>query len=129
MTLRAPVQDIAFTMRHGGGARPPDRRRVSRPSSRPSVAETILAGGGPLRQRAVAPLNARRRPRRRRAVRTARVTTPPGWQEAYRAGRRPAGTASPRPRNTAARGCRSLLHSACVEMWNAACLAFGSARC
>ena len=80
---RAPVSEIAFTLKHvaglgepsaaGDGFRPnrgPRRRRARR--------------SGPLRLRAAGAPQPRRRPRRRAARGRRRHAPPPGWREVYR---------------------------------------------
>jgi alkylation response protein AidB-like acyl-CoA dehydrogenase len=50
---------------------------------------------------------------------------PPGWKEAYRPGRRAAGTGSRAPKQWGGQGLPHALNAACIEMWNSASMAFG----
>ena len=79
MTYRAPVAEIAFTMRHVAGLDRPIAEGLHGDLSLDLV-EAILDEAGKLRQRRARAAQPRRRPRRHCRSRTARSTMPPRLQ-------------------------------------------------
>ena len=81
MTYRAPVADIAFTLKHGAGPRAAlgAGRRTHRRRCRRGA-----GGGRPVRDRRAGAAQRGRRQATARRSRTAPITMPPGWKEAYR---------------------------------------------
>jgi acyl-CoA dehydrogenase len=123
MTYRAPVAEIAFTMRHVAGL---DRAIADGlyGDLTPDLAEAILAEAGRFASDAIAPLN-RVGDRHGTPLRDGAITMPPGWKEVYRAWVEAGWNALPGPVEHGGQGLPVLLNSGCVEMWNAASLAFG----
>jgi acyl-CoA dehydrogenase len=123
MTYRAPVSDIAFTMRHVAGL---DRAVADglHPELGADLAAAILEEAGRFANDVVAPLN-REGDRLGATLKDGVVTTAPGWKEAYRAWTEAGWNALPGPVEFGGQGLPTLLNSACVEMWNAASMAFG----
>ena len=123
MTYRAPVAEIAFTMRHVAGL---DRAIAEglQPNLTADLAETILREAGRFATDRIAPLN-RIGDRHGTPFRDGAVTMPPGWKETYRAWTEAGWNALPGPVDHGGQGLPVLLNSGCVEMWNSASLAFG----
>ncbi|MCB8820281.1 acyl-CoA dehydrogenase [Microvirga rosea] len=123
MAYRAPVSDIAFTMRHVAGF---DRAVEEGLYGDLSVdlAETILEEAGRFAADVIAPLN-RGGDKHGATLKDGAVTTAPGWKEAYRAWTEAGWNALPGPADFGGQGLPTLLNSACVEMWNSASMAFG----
>ncbi|MGO4574013.1 acyl-CoA dehydrogenase [Microvirga sp. 2TAF3] len=123
MAYRAPVSDIAFTLRHVAGF---DRALEDGLYGDLSVdlAETILAEAGRFAGEVIAPLN-REGDKHGVTLKDGEVTTAPGWKEAYRAWTEAGWNALPGPMDFGGQGLPTLLNSACVEMWNSASMAFG----
>ncbi len=123
MTYRAPVAEIAFTMRHVAGL---DRAIAEglEPDLTADLAETILQEAGRFATDRIAPLN-RIGDRHGTPFRDGAVTMPPGWRETYRAWTEAGWNALPGPVDHGGQGLPVLLNSGCVEMWNSASLAFG----
>jgi acyl-CoA dehydrogenase len=123
MTYRAPVAEIAFTMRHVAGL---DRAIAEglEPDLTADLAETILQEAGRFATDRIAPLN-RIGDRHGTPFRDGAVTMPPGWRETYRAWTEAGWNALPGPVDHGGQGLPVLLNSGCIEMWNSASLAFG----
>ncbi|HEX2134283.1 MAG TPA: acyl-CoA dehydrogenase [Microvirga sp.] len=123
MTYRAPVAEIAFTMRHVAGL---DRAIAEglHEDLTPDLVETILAEAGRFANDVIAPLN-RVGDGHGTPFTDGAVTMPPGWKEAYAAWTQAGWNALPGPAEHGGQGLPVLLNSGCLEMWNAASLAFG----
>jgi butyryl-CoA dehydrogenase len=123
MTYRAPVSDIAFTMRHVAGLDRAIADGVYGDLSADLVG-TILEEAGRFANDVIAPLN-REGDRHGATLKDGVVTSAPGWKEAYRAWTEAGWNALPGPADYGGQGLPTLLNSACVEMWNSASMAFG----
>jgi butyryl-CoA dehydrogenase len=123
MTYRAPVADMAFTMRHAAGL---DRAIAEGLYGDLSLdlVTTILEEGGKFAGDVIAPLN-RVGDRHGTPFKDGAVTTPPGWKEAYRAWWQGGWNAVGGPPEYGGQGLPVLLNAGCIEMWNAASMAFG----
>src|SRR5690242_11680513 len=117
MTYRAPVADMAFTMRHAAGL---DRAIADGLYGDLSadLVDTILEEAGNFANEVIAPLN-RVGDQQGATLRDGVVTTSPGWKEAYRAWTEAGWNALPGPVDFGGQGLPILLNSACIEMWNA----------
>ncbi|MDP4024406.1 acyl-CoA dehydrogenase [Methylobacterium sp. NEAU 140] len=114
MSYRAPVPEMLFTLRHVAGLEAVD----------PEDAAAILTEAARIADGVIAPLN-RVGDRHGTPFSEGRVTTPPGWRDAY--GTFTAGgwnglSADP---DHGGQGLPKLVEAACTEMWNGANLAFG----
>jgi acyl-CoA dehydrogenase len=122
MTYRAPVAEIAFTMRHVAGL---DRAigEGLHGDLTPDLVDTILEEAGRFATDRIAPLNrvGDTHPAR---LQNGAVTMPPGWKETYTAWREAGWNALAAPEEFGGQGLPTLLNMGCVEMWNAACLSF-----
>jgi butyryl-CoA dehydrogenase len=123
MSYRAPVSDIAFTMRHVAGL---DRAIGEGLHGDLSVdlVQTILEEAARFADDAIAPLN-KVGDSFGTPFENGAVKTPPGWRETYRSWSEAGWNALPGPTEYGGQGLPILLNSGCVEMWNAAALAFG----
>ncbi|MBN8937142.1 MAG: acyl-CoA dehydrogenase [Rhizobiales bacterium] len=126
MTYRAPVADIAFTLRHGGGlgtglgtGLAPAQGGLG-----PEDIDAVLQEAGRLANDVIAPLNAVG-DRTGAVFKDGIVTTPPGWKEAYRAWTAGGWNAVSLPPEWGGQGLPHALNAACIEMWNSAAMAFG----
>lgn len=114
MSYRPPVAEMLFTLRHVAGLGGVD----------PEDAQAILSEAGRIAADVLAPLN-RVGDRHGTPFAEGRVTTPPGWREAYAtftAGGWNGLSADP---DHGGQGLPKALEAACTEMWNGANLAFG----
>src|SRR5688572_22390381 len=122
MTYRAPVAEIAFTMRHVAGL---DRAIAEglHGDLTPDLAQTILEEAGRFATDVIAPLN-RLGDRHGTPFQNGAVAMPPGWKDVYRDWTEAGWNALAGPAEYGGQGLPVLLNSGCVEMWNGACLAF-----
>ncbi|MFH6785973.1 acyl-CoA dehydrogenase [Methylobacterium sp. MA0201] len=123
MTYRAPVAEMAFTLRHVAGL---DRAIAEgmHGDLSDNLVDTILDEAGRFANDVVAPLNAVG-DRAGTPLKDGVVTMPPGYREAYRAWTEGGWNALPGPVEYGGQGLPILLNAACIEMWNSAAMAFG----
>ncbi|KQT61443.1 acyl-CoA dehydrogenase [Methylobacterium sp. Leaf456] len=126
MTYRAPVQEMAFALRHVAGLDAVLAKTVIEGGAEiaPEDAVAILEEAGRFANNVLAPLN-RAGDRHGTLFSDGAVTTPPGWREAYRAfvaGGWNGVRAAP---EQGGQGLPHLIAAACTELWNGANLAFG----
>ena len=122
MSYRAPVADMAFTMRHVAGF---DRAAAEGLYGDLTAddAATVLEEAARFAGEVIAPLN-RVGDAHGARLEAGEVTTPPGFREAYRAWTAAGWNALAGPEAHGGQGLPLLLNAACVEMWNAASMAF-----
>src|SRR5215813_10128098 len=123
MSYRAPVGDIAFTLKHAAGLKNALAEGIYGDLDEETV-DSVLAEAGRYASDVIAPLNSVG-DKFGTPFKDGTVTTPPGWKEAYTdwAAAGWNGRAAP-----ADWGCQELPHAlnaACIEMWNAASMSFG----
>jgi 3-(methylsulfanyl)propanoyl-CoA dehydrogenase len=127
MTYRAPVAEIAFTVKQVAGLAP---ARADGPTGATynelgdDLIDAILGEAGRFATDIIAPLNAVG-DRHGTPFRDGTVTTPPGWKEAYRAWAEAGWNGLASPAEWGGQGLPQILNAACVEMWNSASMAFG----
>ncbi|WP_298953622.1 acyl-CoA dehydrogenase [uncultured Methylobacterium sp.] len=123
MTYRAPVAEMAFTLRHVAGL---DRAIAEglHGDLTPDLVDTILEEAGRFANDVVAPLN-RVGDTHGTPLRDGAITMPPGFREAYHAWVEGGWNALPGPVEYGGQGLPAALNAACVEMWNAASMSFG----
>jgi acyl-CoA dehydrogenase len=123
MTYRAPVAEIAFTLKHTAGF-----GRALAAGAHPELSEdlvdAVLAEAGKFATDVIAPLNAVG-DRHGSVLKDGRVTTPPGWKEAYAAWTAGGWNGLAGPAEWGGQGLPHAVNAACIEMWNSAALAFG----
>jgi butyryl-CoA dehydrogenase len=123
MTYRAPVADIAFTMRHVAGLDRAIAEGVYADLS-PDLVDSILEEAGRFANDVIAPLN---RPGDAHGTpfKDGAITMPPGFKEAYRAWTEAGWNSLTGATEHGGQGLPTLLNAGCIEMWNSACMAFG----
>ncbi len=119
MTYRAPVADIAFTLKHGAGAALANQSDLSEQDI-----DAVLAEAGRFATDVLAPLNAVG-DRHGTPFKDGAITMPPGWKHAYRAWFEGGWNAVSAPAEWRGQALPHALNAACIEMWNSASMAFG----
>jgi alkylation response protein AidB-like acyl-CoA dehydrogenase len=121
MTYRAPVADIAFALKHGAG-------RGGALALGGELGEddvnAVLEEAGRFASDVIAPLNAVG-DRHGTPFKDGKVTTPPGWKDAYSAWSAAGWNAVSAPSEFGGQALPHALNAACIEMWNSASMAFG----
>ena len=124
MTYRAPVADIAFTLKHSAGFGAALAEGLYADLDEDLV-NSVLAEAGRFATEVIAPLN-RVGDRQGSRIEDGVVTTPDGWKEAYRDWSAAGWNAdSSGPTDWGGQGLPHAINSACIEMWNSAAMAFG----
>ncbi|AWN44299.1 acyl-CoA dehydrogenase [Methylobacterium durans] len=122
MSYRAPVAELAFTLRHVAGL-----EAALAGSGQGDLtledAQAVLEEAGRLAGAVLAPLN-RVGDRHGTPLNDGGITTPPGWREAYRTFVEGGWNGLSAPESHGGQGLPHLLNAACTEMWNGANLAF-----
>ncbi|MET0194132.1 MAG: acyl-CoA dehydrogenase family protein, partial [Hyphomicrobiaceae bacterium] len=123
MTYRAPVDDIAFALRHAAGLGPALAEGLYGDLS-DDVIQAVLEEAGKFATDVLAPLN----PigdRYGTPFKDGIVTTAPGWKEAYRAWAQAGWNGLAAPAQWGGQELPQAVNAACIEMWNSAAMAFG----
>jgi alkylation response protein AidB-like acyl-CoA dehydrogenase len=121
MTYRAPVADIAFTLKHGAGLA---HTLAQGGELAADDVDAILEEAGKFATDVIGPLNAVG-DKFGTPFKDGAVTTPPGWKEAYRGWSAAGWNAVSAPSQWGGQGLPHALNAACIEMWNGASMAFG----
>ncbi|MCX2723703.1 acyl-CoA dehydrogenase [Roseibium salinum] len=119
---RAPVDEIAFTLKHVCGL-DDLQKSASHQDLADDLVDAILSEAGRFAAEEIAPLNAVA-DQHGTPLADGKVTTPPGWRELYRAwieGGWNGLTASP---EAGGQGLPMMLSAAALEMWNSGSMAF-----
>jgi acyl-CoA dehydrogenase len=120
---RAPVDEIAFTLKHVAGLKPALDSGLFGDLSEDLV-DAILAEAGRFATEEVAPLY-KIGDEHGAVLKDAAVTTPPGWKELYRRWIDGGWNALSGPVDHGGQGLPMMLGTAALEMWNAGAMAFG----
>ena len=120
---RAPVDEIAFTLKHVAGLKPALDSGLFGDLSEDLV-DAILAEAGRFATEEVAPLY-KIGDEHGAVLKDAVVTTPPGWKELYRRWIDGGWNALSGPVDHGGQGLPVMLGIAALEMWNAGAMAFG----
>ena len=120
---RAPVDEIAFTLKHVAGLKPALDTGLFGDLSEDLV-DAILAEAGRFATDEVAPLY-KIGDEHGAVLKDAAVTTPPGWKELYRRWIDGGWNALSGPVDHGGQGLPLMLGTAALEMWNAGAMAFG----
>ncbi|RAZ92774.1 acyl-CoA dehydrogenase [Mesorhizobium hawassense] len=120
---RAPVEDIAFTLKHVAGLKPALDAGTFGDLGEDLV-DAILAEAGRFASEEVAPLH-KIGDEHGAVLKDASVTTPPGWKELYRRWIEGGWNALSGPEEFGGQGLPTMLGVAALEMWNSAAMAFG----
>ena len=123
MTYRAPVADIAFTLKHSAGLRSALDDGLYGDLTE-DVVDAVLEEAGKFASTVIAPLNTVG-DKHGTPLRDGAVTMPPGWKQAYTAWAQGGWNGLAGPADWGGQGLPHALNSACIEMWNSASMAFG----
>jgi alkylation response protein AidB-like acyl-CoA dehydrogenase len=123
MTYRAPVADIAFTLKHSAGLTHAIDEGLYGDLTE-DVVDAVLEEAGKFASDVIAPLNVVG-DRHGTPLKDGRITMPPGWKEAYTAWWQAGWNGLAGPADWGGQGLPHALNSACIEMWNSASMAFG----
>jgi acyl-CoA dehydrogenase len=123
MTYRAPVADIAFTLKYVANL----KRALEEGwygDLTEELVDAVLEEAGKFATDVIAPLN-RVGDTHGASFRSGSVAMPPGWKQAYRAWAAAGWNGLASPVEWGGQGLPHALNAACIEMWNAASMAFG----
>jgi alkylation response protein AidB-like acyl-CoA dehydrogenase len=123
MTYRAPVADIAFTLKHSAGLKRALEEGLYGDLTE-DVVDAVLEEAGKFASDIIAPLNAVG-DRYGTPLKDGAVTMPPGWKEAYTAWAQAGWNGLAGSADWGGQGLPHALNAACIEMWNSASMAFG----
>jgi acyl-CoA dehydrogenase len=123
MTYRAPVADIAFTLKHAGGLKRALAEGLYGDLTEDLV-DAVIEEAGKFATDVIAPLN-RVGDAHGTPFKDGAVTMPPGWKEAYTAWAAAGWNGLASPVDAGGQGLPHALNAACIEMWNQASMAFG----
>jgi 3-(methylsulfanyl)propanoyl-CoA dehydrogenase len=123
MTYRAPVADIAFTLKHSSGFGAALAEGLYGDLDEDLV-NSVLEEAGRFATEVIAPLN-RVGDRQGARIKDGVVTTADGWKEAYRDWSAAGWNGISGPTDWGGQGLPHAINSACIEMWNSAAMAFG----
>jgi alkylation response protein AidB-like acyl-CoA dehydrogenase len=123
MTYRAPVADIAFALKHAAGLKAAIAEGLYGDLDEETV-DSVLEEAGRFAGDVIAPLN-RVGDKFGTPFKDGKVTTPPGWKEAYTAWAAAGWNGLAAPAEWGGQELPHAVNAACVEMWNAASMAFG----
>src|SRR5919198_5560529 len=119
---RAPVVEIAHTLKHVAGLKPALDSGMFGDLSE-DVVDAILSEAGRFATEEVAPLY-RAGDRHGTVLKDAAVTTPPGWKNLYRRWIEGGWNAVSAPTEHGGQGLPLMLGMAALEMWNSGAMAF-----
>ncbi|MFL4985899.1 MAG: acyl-CoA dehydrogenase [Xanthobacteraceae bacterium] len=123
MTYRAPVAEIAFTLKHAAGL----ERAIAEGlygDLTEDVVDAVLEEAGRFATEVIAPLNTVG-DRHGAPLTNGTISMPPGWREAYRDWAAAGWNGLAAPAEWGGQGLPHAINAACIEMWNSASMAFG----
>ncbi|MEA2991049.1 MAG: 3-(methylsulfanyl)propanoyl-CoA dehydrogenase, partial [Alphaproteobacteria bacterium] len=123
MAYRAPVADIAFTLRHAAGFGSALAEGLYGDLSE-DVVDAVLEEAGRFATEVLAPLN-QVGDREGARFEDGAVTTAPGWKDAYRDWAAAGWNGLAGPARWGGQELPHAVNAACIEMWNSAAMAFG----
>src|SRR5688572_1405912 len=123
MTYRAPVEDIAFTLKHSARLKGALDEGLYGELTE-DVVDAVLEEAGKFASTVIAPLNTVG-DKLGTPLKDGKVTMPPGWKEAYTAWAQGGWNGLASPTQFGGQGLPQALNVACIEMWNSASAAFG----
>src|ERR1039457_4188488 len=123
MTYRAPVADIAFTLKHAAGLKAALTEGLYGDLDEETV-DSVLVEAGRFATDVIAPLN-RVGDTFGTPFKDGAVTTPPGWKEAYTAWAAAGWNGLAAPADWGGQELPLAVNAACIEMWNSGSMAFG----
>jgi 3-(methylsulfanyl)propanoyl-CoA dehydrogenase len=123
MTYRAPVGDIAFTLKHAAGLKRALDEGLYGDLTEDLV-DAVLEEAGKFATDMIAPLN-RIGDTDGTPIQNGAVKMPPGWKEAYSAWTAAGWNGLAASPDWGGQGLPHLINAACLEMWHSASMAFG----
>jgi acyl-CoA dehydrogenase len=123
MTYRAPVADIAFTLRHAAGFGQAREQGLYGDLADDTV-DAVLEEAGRFATDVIEPLN-KVGDKHGTPFKDGAVKTPPGWKEAYTAWAAAGWNGLAAPAQWGGQELPNAINAACIEMWNSASMAFG----
>jgi len=123
MTFRAPVADIAFTLKHSAGLGQAIKDGLYGDLTEADV-DAVLEEAGKFASDIIAPLN-QVGDKHGTPFKNGVVTMPPGWKDAYTAWSQAGWNGLAASADWGGQGLPHALNAACIEMWNSASMAFG----
>jgi alkylation response protein AidB-like acyl-CoA dehydrogenase len=123
MSYRAPVADIAFTLKHSAGLSQALGEGLYGDLTEADV-DAVLEEAGKFASTVIAPLNTVG-DKHGTPLKDGKVTMPPGWKEAYTAWAQGGWNGLAASADWGGQGLPHALNAACIEMWNSASMAFG----
>ncbi|MEA2903293.1 MAG: 3-(methylsulfanyl)propanoyl-CoA dehydrogenase [Alphaproteobacteria bacterium] len=123
MAYRAPVADIAFTLRHAAGFGSALAEGLYGDLAE-DVVDAVLEEAGRFATEVLAPLN-QIGDREGARFKDGTVTTAPGWKDAYRDWAAAGWNGLAGPARWGGQELPHAVNAACIEMWNSAAMAFG----
>ena len=123
MTYRAPVAEIAFTLKHAAGLKQALDDGLYGDLTEDLV-DAVLEEAGKFATDVIAPLN-RVGDAHGTPFKDGAVVMPPGWKEAYRAWSAAGWNGLASPTAWGGQGLPHTVNAACIELWNSASMAFG----
>ncbi|HEY6755360.1 MAG TPA: acyl-CoA dehydrogenase [Pseudolabrys sp.] len=123
MSYRAPVADIAFTLKHAAGLKTALAEGIYDDLDEETV-DSVLAEAGRYASDVIAPLNSVG-DKFGTPFNDGKVTTPPGWKDAYTSWAAAGWNGLAAPADWGGQDLPHALNAACIEMWNSASMAFG----
>src|SRR5262249_19417333 len=123
MSYRAPVADIAFTLKHAAGLKTALAEGIYGDLDEETV-DSVLAEAGRYASDVIAPLNSIG-DKFGTPFKDGKVTTPPGWKDAYAAWAAAGWNGLAAPADWGGQELPHAVNAACIEMWNSASMAFG----
>jgi len=123
MTYRAPVEDIAFTLKHSAGLKSALDEGLYGDLTEADI-DAVLEEAGKFASTVIAPLNTVG-DRVGTPLKDGAIAMPPGWKDAYTAWAQGGWNGLAASVDWGGQGLPHALNAACIEMWNSASMAFG----
>jgi len=123
MSYRAPVTDIAFSLKHAAGLKTALAEGLYGDLDEETV-DSVLSEAGRFASDVIAPLNSVG-DKFGTPFKDGNVTTPPGWRDAYTSWAAAGWNGLAAPADWGGQDLPHAVNAACIEMWNSASMAFG----
>src|SRR5512144_3136178 len=123
MTYRAPVADIAFTLKHAAGLKTALAEGLYGDLDEETI-DAATAEAGRYASDEIAQLNSVG-DKFGTPFKDGNVTTPPGWKDAYTTWAAAGWNGLAAPTDWGGQELPHAVNAACIEMWNSASMAFG----
>src|SRR6266702_1314387 len=123
MSYRAPVADIAFSLKHAAGLNRALAEGLYGDLDEETI-DSVLAEAGRFASDVIAPLNSVG-DKFGTPFKAGNVSTPPGWKDAYTTWAAAGWNGLAAPADWGGQELPHAVNAACIEMWNSASMAFG----